>query len=245
MKEVVTRRNFIKGLVGIGAVAEAGIVVKSLFPPNTVDKDSIKKLLKYSSQIAESIKIEGFDKPFEIDGKSVKITPNKKTISQLIIQLTYVDGGLDEVKNVTNFIQERGLIINITEDITDGSVYSLSHNKNESPVVSFNPREIKEYYARQSDPNERVYRHEFQHLVQQGRNPELYQKWMMARIIGIPFVFLATGVKIGKYLYDESIKKEKEINIGRRCFLLSGSLVLGSILGYNISNLLTGYGFTG
>lgn len=237
----ISRRSFIKGLLGAGMVAETGIAVKSLFPPNTIDEDSVEELSEYSSRIADRIRIEKFDEPFVIDGKLIKITPNKEAMSQLITQLAYVDGGLDEVKSVTNFIQERGLIINITEDVTVKGEFFASNNKKESPVVSLNRKKIEEYYIYQSDPDEEVYKHEFQHLIQQGRNPELYEKWMTVRTIGVPLVFLATGITIGKYFYDESIKKEKKINIGRRCFLLSGSLVLGSVLGYNISNLLIGY----
>lgn len=211
----VSRRTMIKGAVA----ATGALAFGADFKWSTGIGES-----KYGIDEAAKIQIDGFAKKMKSSINAQggdTFSPNPSAISKTLVQMAYVEGGIEEAEKVTDFIVERGLDIKI-EDMefihsTAAAVTGRSFLEKDNRIkVIFSNQVISEYLnERKNNP---IFLHEFYHVVQEARSETTAKQFVYAKL----GLILAAPPLAGKYLYKGILKEEKEKGITRRSFLRKG-----------------------
>lgn len=167
--------------------------------------------------------------------KGDAFSPNPIAISRTLAQMAYVEGGIEEARQVASFIVQRGLEIKI-EGL--GRLYAgasattqWSFTYDEPVKVTFSDRYFTEYMNK--GKNKYMFLHEFYHVIQQARNPEAVGEYVLAEV----GLLLAVPTVAGVWVYRGLSREDKEKGITRRKFLHRGkNAAIG--LGFGILSII-------
>lgn len=82
--------------------------------PKVMAPETRALLENLSEDIVTQISFQGFEEPLKFKNTVVKFNPNSQTFAQTILQMAYLEGGINEVDKVTKFVRERGIDISVS-----------------------------------------------------------------------------------------------------------------------------------
>lgn len=168
--EKISRRGLIKGFAASVIAGDLAYSDHMFTPRIKVDESLYKILIPEAKAIKDSIEFNGFDEPFNIKGQSTFVRPIPQAFAQVISQLAYIDGGLNELKATSDFLQKRGLIIEaIQNSYTEDGRFNGAAALVVIPKIGIGNSIIEGYRAKKS--SDEVIWHEIYHLLQVTRNP--------------------------------------------------------------------------
>ncbi len=234
MERSISRRSFLRGSAALAGLVEA-VYATRIFQPgysrNTIPTNAIDKS---SEDLAKRISIQpALESSFKFDGKTFKPTFNKKNIAKTLLNMAYLEGGLNEYESTKTFLLERGIFIKENEDITTIASVQQSLGKSHPIILSFGRNITSDYMAKLSNsPTEYIIWHEFYHIIQQARNPQGADASLLAKALiylGVFPIYFAT--KGGKFMHNLVTGGEPtEFLSTRRSFLAKIAATVGVVV---------------